>query len=101
MRKSTRQVIAVMVVTTVLCADQLAQAAPASTSRTAAPSLARSLASRLTLNLGRAVKATGFEPVRRDGELKRVYSTSATSLAPVFHATNASPSRFRLPPPIL
>ena len=99
--RTTRQVLAVMVVATALCADHAASAAPVVAHRSPAPGLARSLASRLTGNLSRAVHATRFEPARRDGEQTVSRLAFVTHADPLVYDASASPFQFRLPPPTL
>jgi hypothetical protein len=97
-----RRILAVVVVTTALCADQGAIAAPAARPQPAEiGSIAQRFVGRLTENLRRVI------PAARRGEAPCVgINSSQTSiLAPIAALPAAhrpiAPFQFRLPPPIL
>ena len=87
-----------MVVATALCADRVATAAPVPDSRPQPSNLAR-LASKLTGTFRQVVPSVRLLASRRDGEQNATRPEAPVTLKPVVHATQASPFRFRLPPP--
>ena len=98
--RRTRHVLAAVVVATALCADRVATAAPQARPQVA--NLARAVASKLSASFRRVV------PTIRFIEDRRVGAVLTTGLRPLkvgsptgTHASDASPFRFRLPPPAL
>src|SRR5688572_8488229 len=95
----TRQVLAVMAVTTALCADQVVAAAPALRPQVA--HLAGRIVERLTLSFRRTVAAA--IPVRQDARRVTTASAGRTFLnrgAVCINRYAATPFEFRLPPPL-
>jgi hypothetical protein len=96
--RATRQVLAVVAVTTALCADRVAHAAPASRSPVA--EMAGRLVMRLAHRLRRVVAAMTSLQVRQRGATQA--RRPAFAPVPVFVAPRPiSPFQFRLPPPAL
>jgi hypothetical protein len=96
--RATRQVLAVVAVTTALCADRMIQTAPAS--RTPVSEMASRLVMRLAQRLRRMVAAISPWQVRERtaGRVHRpVFVLSPAFVAP----RQISPFQFRLPPPAL
>jgi hypothetical protein len=96
--RATRQVLAVVAVTTALCADRVSQAAPASRSPVA--EMAGRLVMRLAQRLRRVVAAILPWQVRQRGMAQarrpvRVAVRLFVAPRPI------SPFEFRLPPPIV
>ena len=97
MMRATRQVLAVVAVTTALCADRVVQAAPASRPHVA--QIAGRLVSRLAQRLRRGVAAiTSWQVRHRLTGLAGRRPALVPVLARVPHRT-VSPFQFRLPPP--
>src|SRR5687768_16682547 len=97
MRRS-RHVIAVIVVATALSADRAVSAAPQA--KPHVTNYARSLASKLSTGLRRAVPAVTFVEHRRDEVSPQVTEDMPTEVGrPAVHAVQGSPFQFRLPPP--
>jgi hypothetical protein len=99
---TTRRVLAVMAVTTALCADQAAMASPAGRDQgVEIGQLASRLVSRLAQNFRRAMPAVLREPVRQPNPA----DPSAPVIAPAVPLSVVraplSPFQFRLPPPVL
>ena len=96
-----RQVLAVLAVTTALCADHVASAAP--TVRPQVGTLAGRIVTRLTQSFGRTV-AGANQVLSRQRSLSGRANVVA-SVAPVSASAPAhrplSPFQFRLPPPTL
>jgi hypothetical protein len=99
---TTRRVLAVVAMTTALCADQAAIAAPAARPHgTEIAQIASRLVSRLAQNFRRVMPAAFSAPARQH--------CFADLVAPAFsHASPRSPAhaplspfQFRLPPPVL
>src|SRR5262245_28655671 len=97
--RRTKHVIAVVVVATALCADRSLSAAPTPRGEIS-EGLARSIASKLTSNLRRAVApAVTIEPVRSD-EVVRPFALPIPEAASGVRS-EFSPFQFRLPPPLV
>jgi hypothetical protein len=96
MMRATRQVLAVVAVTTALCADRVVQAAPVSRPHVA--QMASRLVSRLAHRLRRAVTAIVPWQVRQRGITLARRPALVPVVACVPHRT-VSPFQFRLPPP--
>jgi hypothetical protein len=97
--RTTRQVLAVMAVTTVaLCADHIAHATPVS--RTHVAEMASRLVSRLASRLRRVVTANLPWQERQRGATQVRPRTFVQTVAFVWHRT-VSPFQFRLPPPAI
>jgi hypothetical protein len=97
---TTRRVLAVMAVTTALCADQAAMASPAARPQPVEfAQLASRLVTRLAQNFQRTLPAVIREPARqqRFAPIAATSDVSATAIAAP-HAS-LSPFQFRLPPP--
>jgi hypothetical protein len=98
--RRTRQVLAVMVVTTALCADRAAAAAPVVVGSTSAkPTLAGRLVNRLSRTFRQVVPSAA--PVQA-----RQVTVAPTAMAPLLadqslgvQSPPISPFQFRLPPP--
>jgi hypothetical protein len=89
----------VVAVTTALCADQVAVAAPAP-SRPQVAEIAGRIVTRLTQGLRRVVAATLPDSVRRHAFAGRVPDARPrTPDAPTLTRPPLSPFQFRLPPP--
>ena len=96
MIRATRQVLAVVAVTTALCADRVASSAPAS--RPPVAVMAGRLVSRLAQRLRRAVAAIVPWQVRQ--RAISVVRRPALMPAPILVSHRPlSPFQFRLPPP--
>ena len=94
--RATRQVLAVMAVTTALCADRVANAAPVS--RTQVAEMAGRLVMRLARRLRRVVAAISQWQMRQRGAFQArrpVLIPARAFVAP----RKISPFEFRLPPP--
>ncbi|HEV2293302.1 MAG TPA: hypothetical protein VGR35_05565 [Tepidisphaeraceae bacterium] len=99
MRRS-RHVLAAVVVATALCADRVATAAPQARPQVA--NLARTVASKLSASFQRVVPTIRFVEDRRVVGCVTSTLASAEAASPALsHASDASPFRFRLPPPTL
>jgi hypothetical protein len=100
--RRTRQVLAVVAVTTALCADQVVRAAPASASspsRTQVSELAGRIVQRLTVSFRRTVAdAAPVRPQTRATERCTVDRPETAATVRVEHRP-VSPFQFRLPPP--
>lgn len=99
MTRKTRQVLLALTVTTALCADQVAVAAP--NLRPQVASLAGQIVTRLTRSFSESV--TVELPVhtrQREGHPSRPELAAAPSIEGLPHCT-LSPFEFRLPPPAL
>jgi hypothetical protein len=97
---TTRRVLAVMAVTTALCADQVAVAsAAARPERTEIGQIASRIVNRLAQNFKRVMPAALRDPVRQQqpAALVVVRGVNVDS-APLSHPP-LSPFEFRLPPP--
>jgi hypothetical protein len=97
-----RRILAVVVVTTALCADQAAIAAPAVRPQPAEiGSIAQRLVGRLTENLRRVIPSNCYGAARCSG----VNSAQPRLWTPIAALAAAhrpiAPFQFRLPPPIL
>jgi hypothetical protein len=98
--RRTRHVLAAVVVATALCADRAVAAAPSQVQRPQV-SLARSIADRLTGSFRRVVPVVRFVPSRREGtEPVLPRRVVARETGTIVHASELSPFRFRLPPPV-
>ena len=98
--RRTRQVIAVMVVATALCAAERSHAAVAEpASRPQAHGFARSLAQKLTSSFRQTVSVVRVQPARAD-ETASTFPLSIRKAASGVRA-NLSPFQFPLPPPTL
>jgi hypothetical protein len=99
MRRS-RHVLAAVVVATALCADRASAAAPQV--RPQVSQLARTVANKLTSSFRRVVPTVRFVENRREGLCDAMLLPPADAGSPTcVHASDASPFRFRLPPPVL
>jgi hypothetical protein len=96
--RRTKHVIAVVVVATALCADRSLSAAP--TPRVESSSLARTLASKLTSSLRRAVAPSVSVAPTRSEEQVQTFALPIHEEASGVRST-FSPFQFRLPPPSL
>ena len=96
--RATRQVLAVVAVTTALCADQVVQAAPVA--RTQTIELAGRLVMRLAQRLRRVVASIRPWQERLRG-LAQVRRTSLVLVPAMVAPRRISPFQFRLPPPSL
>ena len=100
--RRTKQVIAVVMVATALCADRATlAAAPAAPGRSpeATSGLARSFASKLTSNLRRAIApAVSIQPIRSNEQVRSFALSIREEASGV--RSEFSPFQFRLPPPI-
>jgi len=96
--KRTQYAIAVVVVTTALAADRAAVAGLPLQSRPA-PSLARTLAARLTTNLQRSIPAVRIQPAICADQVAAPRQTIDDAAPGV--RSEISPFQFRLPPPAL
>ena len=96
MMRATRQVLAVVAVTTALCADRVAQSAPVSRPHVA--QIASRLVSRLADRLRRVVAAIVPWQVRQRAMTLARRPALVPVLARVPHRA-VSPFQFRLPPP--
>lgn len=98
----TRRVLAVMAVTTALCADQVAVAAPgARPQRAEIGQMASRLVSRLTRSLRQGMPSVLTQPARQQRPAAGpVQQTAAATPLSVSYAP-ISPFQFRLPPPVL
>ena len=96
-----RQVLAVLAVTTALCADQVTAAAPSLRPQVA--DLAGRIVTRLTQSFGRTVAgATQLAPRQQTLGARTTSRTPvATVSSPTFIQHQLSPLQFRLPPPAL
>jgi hypothetical protein len=97
--RRTRYVLAVMVMTTALCADRQAIAAPAENARPVVADFARKLATRLTSSLRQTVPAIRLHTERREEALAPLH-WEPQEVGVVTHPADYSPMHFRLPPPI-
>ncbi|MGB7161184.1 MAG: hypothetical protein WBD40_24200 [Tepidisphaeraceae bacterium] len=96
----SRHVLAAVVVATALCADRATAAAPQA--RPQVGQIARNIASKLTVSFRRVVPTVRFVENRREGTCDTIPRPPAEAGSPtVWHASSASPFRFRLPPPTL
>jgi hypothetical protein len=99
MRRS-RHVLAAVVVATALCADRVATAAPQARPQVA--NLARTVANKLSASFRRVVPTIRFVEDRRVvGCISMVFPPAEAGSPSLSHASDASPFRFRLPPPTL
>lgn len=99
MMSRTRQILAVVAVTTALCADHVASAAPAQ--RGPVAEMAGRLVTRLTQTFRRVVPSAVRSPVRQP-RLAAQTSPLAVASAPASPVRQPfSPFQFRLPPPTL
>jgi hypothetical protein len=100
--RRTRQVLAVVAVTTALCADHVVRAAPASSpSRTQVSEFAGRIVQRLTTSFRRTVAdAPAVRPETRVSDRRTVERYEIVTTVPVEHR-QVSPFQFRLPPPNL
>jgi len=98
--RRTRQVLAVVAVTTALCADHVVRAAPASsTSRTQVSELAGRIVQRLTTSFRRTVAdATAVRPETRVSGRRTIEQPETFTAVRIQHRP-VSPFQFRLPPP--
>jgi hypothetical protein len=96
-----RQVLAVLAVTTALCADQVSAAAPALREQVA--ELPGRIVSRLTQSFGRTVSAAPqVLPEQRASSARASTPVQVEpAVAPVNSQRLISPFQFRLPPPTL
>jgi hypothetical protein len=97
-----RRILAVVVVTTALCADQAAIAAPAARPQPAEiGSIAQRFVGRLAENLRRVIPSNCWRAARCFGvESAQPFLWTPIAAAPAEHRPIA-PFQFRLPPPIL
>lgn len=96
--RRTRQILAVVVVATALCADRTVTAAPQERPQ-ATEGLARKLASRLTRSFRRSIAPLRLFS-RRTGEKARLVASAIRASAGGV-SFQFSPFQFRLPPPVL
>jgi hypothetical protein len=98
----TRRVLAVMAVTTALCADQVAVAAPAvRPQRVEIGQMASRLVGRLTRSLRQGMPDAIVQPARQQRPAARpMQQAAAATPLSVGHAPGC-PFQFRLPPPVL
>ena len=98
--RRTRHVLAAVVVATALCADRATAAAPAMKPQVS--SLARTVASKISASFRRVVPTVRFVEDRREGLCDAIAHPPAEAGSPIArHPSDASPFRFRLPPPTL
>jgi|SRR6185437_4782765 len=95
--RRTKQVIAVMVVATALCADRSLSAAPQATAEPAG--LARTLATKLTSSLRRTVAPVKVLSARFNEKSRELPLPIRKAQSGV--RVEMSPAQFRLPPPAL
>jgi hypothetical protein len=96
--KAVRQVVAVTLVATALCADRVVASAPHLQNRPE-PQTARSLVGRLSVSFRRVVPTVRLVETRRDQEpMARVLPVVIDQ--PVIMPLRLSPFQFRLPPPV-
>jgi hypothetical protein len=93
--RRTRQVIAVMVVATALCADRAVASAPAQARATQT----KSLASRITTSFRQTVPASVQLAPARTAELASTFPLAICETASGVRS-EFSPFQFRLPPPV-
>ena len=96
MRK-TRHILAVTLVATAICADRVAMAS--AEMRDPGRSIARQLATRLTVTLRRVVPAVRLHQARVEGMTARWPALPVVAAPAVVHTAESSPFQFRLPPP--
>ena len=94
-----RQIFAVMAVTTALCADHVASAAPAQRSPVA--EMAGRLVTRLTQTFRRVVPSAVRSPVRQQRLAAQTSPLAVASAQASPVRQPFSPFQFRLPPPTL
>lgn len=95
--RRTHYALAVVVVATALAADRNAAVMPEAVKPVTTPSLARSLAAKLTSSFRRSVPAIAIRPVRRNERVAAPLLVIARSDKGV--QSNFDPFQFRLPPP--
>jgi len=95
----TRQILAVMAVTTALCADHVASAAPAQ--RGPVAEMAGRLVTRLTQTFRRVVPSAVRSPVRQQRLAPETSPAPVASVSATPVRQQLAPFQFRLPPPAL
>jgi hypothetical protein len=95
--RATRQVLAVVAVTTALCADRVAQAAPASPTQTI--EFAGRLVMRLAQRMRRIVAAIRPWQERLRGIAAQIRQPALVLVPATVARRPISPFQFRLPPP--
>ena len=98
---TTRRVLAVMAVTTALCADRVAVVSPGRPQRVEISQIASRLVSRLAQNFRRVIPAAFPEPTRQQGIADPVAPQFAAGSPVSLAHPPLSPFQFRLPPPLL
>jgi hypothetical protein len=96
--KRTRQVLAIALVATALCADRAVASAPSL--RPQVSSAAGKLVTRLSVSFKRVVPAVRVYENRRDGAVSQANDFPVRDL-PVAVSARLSPLLLRLPPPAL
>lgn len=96
--KAVRQVVAVTLVATALCADRVMASAPDLQSRPQTQS-DRTLVGRLSVSFRRVVPAVRLVEVRRDQEHTAMVLPVLLD-RPIVLPSRLSPFQFRLPPPV-
>ncbi len=96
--RRTHYALAVVVVATALAADRNAAAMPEAVKPVTTPSLARTLAAKLTSSFRRSVSAVAIRPVRRNESVAAPQLVIAASDKGIRQDFN--PFQFRLPPPL-
>jgi hypothetical protein len=97
--RNAKHVVAVMVVATALCADQVAAAQPSH--RAGMGEAARQLASRISIKLQRVVPAVRIQFASRTAFSLPCEAPLLNANPLVSHDWPLSPFQFRLPPPSL
>jgi hypothetical protein len=96
--KAVRQVVAITLVATALCADRVV-AAPQNPRPDADSQMSRStFVSRLSVNLRRCVRSARLVEVRREAD--RPVSVKLVADCPIVMPVAMAPFQFRMPPPI-
>jgi hypothetical protein len=96
--KRANYAIAVMVVTTALCADRTAVADVALPQRPVQSGIARTLAAKLTSSFQQAVMPVRFAPAQSNEAISAPRLPIREAASGV-HQHSATPFQFRLPPP--
>ena len=95
----SRHILAVVAVTTALCADQVISAAPLP--RPPIAEMAARLVTRLSQSFQRTVPGEFREAVRHHPTSDRIEAAQSPLPEPVILQCGLSPFQFRLPPPAL
>jgi hypothetical protein len=98
MKHRHQKLMAVVMVTAALCADQAIAAAPST--RPAVGQIASRFVGRLTRNLGRAVQTVTLHRDRSENERPSVLMLAEPAEVLAVH-TLLSPLQLRLPPPLI